>query len=162
MYYSNCLSGATFRDLFLLLLLGKAYKRGGWRGGERGLWFLRLRDALLLHISLFYVPLALQWTNNCCVKKKKHHKVTTLAFSGRNWEYQIPAKIKESNNRRLRSRQNCTDRLDPSEETVPKLSNCLTSKRVIPNYVMKPHVLGTPTLLMSCRLCRVLVKPGCA
>lgn len=30
------------------------------------------------------------------------------------------------------------DRLEPSEETVPKLSTSLTSERVIPNYEMKP------------------------
>ncbi len=40
---------------------------------------------------------------------------------------------------------NRVDRLDPSEEAVLKLSSCLTSERAIPNYMMRPHVLGTPT-----------------
>lgn len=29
----------------------------------------------------------------------------------------------------------CLARLRPPEEAVPKLSNCLTSERVIPNYM---------------------------
>lgn len=58
--------------------------------------------------------------------------------------------------KKLCSRQNCVDRLDLSEEAVPKLSNCLTSERAIPNYMMRPHVLGTPT--PSSSLYAVLMK----
>lgn len=151
-YYSNCLSGAT---------LGDPPPPNGTDWGGGGLPVMRVMapeavwcPSLDSSLSLASLTTALRAIAHETAAINKALQSWGDELTGEEQKTsQVTVKLKKS---AFCSRQNCVDRLDPSEEAVPKLSNCLTSERAIPNYMMKPHVLGTPT--PSSSLYAVLMK----